>query len=84
MCQIAFEIPNEVLYETGMNKAEALAYARKAVALQLYTKSRVSLGYSAQVAGLDKEAFIRFLAENQVSIFRFDDRDEFTEEMQNA
>ena len=84
MCHIAFEIPNEVLYDTRMNKEEALAYARKAVALQYYVKNGVSLGYCAQIAGVDKEEFVHFLGQNGVSIFRFDDKDEFLEEMRNA
>ena len=84
MCQIAFEIPNEVLYDTKMNKAEALLYARKAVALQYYVKNGVSLGYCSQIAGVDKEEFIHFLSQNGNSIFHFDDKDEFIEELNNA
>ena len=84
MRRIVFEIPGEVLCETGMSKAEALACAGKAVALQYYTRNRVSLGYCATIAGVDKETFIRRLGENNISIFRFDDRDEFQEEMLNA
>ena len=84
MCQIAFEIPNEVLYDTKMSKDEALSYARKAVALQYYVRNGVSLGYCAQIAGTDKEDFIHYLSQNEVSIFHFDDRDEFLEEMNNA
>ena len=84
MCHIAFEIPDEVLYDTGMNKEEALAYARKAVALQYYVKNGISLGYCAQIVGVDKEEFIKFLSQNEVSIFRFDDKDEFLEEMKKA
>ena len=84
MCQIAFEIPNEVLYDTRMSKSEALSYARKAVALQYYVKSGISLGYCAQIAGTDKEEFIRYLSQNGISVFRFDDKQEFLEELSNA
>ena len=84
MCQIAFEIPNEVLYDTKMSKDDALDYARKAVALQYYVKNGVSLGYCAQIAGTDKEDFIHYLSQNKISIFHFDNRDEFLEEMNNA
>ena len=44
----------------------------------------VSLGYAAQIADMDKESFIRFLGENGVSIFRFDNEKEFMEELANA
>lgn len=84
MCQIAFEIPNEVLYDTKMSKDEAISYARKTVAMQYYIKNGVSLGYCSQIAGVDKEDFINFLSQNNISIFHFDDRDEFIEEMKNA
>ena len=84
MCQIAIEIPNEVLYDTRMNKQEANAFARKAVALCYYVQNGVSLGYCAQIAGMSKEAFIRYLGEHNISIFHYDDEEEFKEELTNA
>ena len=84
MCQIAFEIPNEVLYDTKMTKVDALAFARKSVALQYYIQNGVSLGYCAQIAGIGKKEFIRYLGENGISIFQFDDEEEFLEELNNA
>lgn len=84
MCQIALEIPNEVLYETKMSQDDAAILARKVVALYYYEKNGVSLGYCAQIAGMDKEAFVKYLGENGISIFRFDDRKEFLEELNNA
>ena len=44
----------------------------------------VSLGYCAQIAGMDKEEFIHYLSENGISVFHFDDKEEFIEEMNNA
>ena len=38
----------------------------------------------AQIAGMDKESFIWYLGENGVSIFHFDDTNEFMEELNNA
>ena len=84
MCQIAIEIPNEVMYDTKMSEFDALSFARSSVALNLYVKYGVSLGYCAQIANMDKKAFIRYLGENNVSIFNFDDKDEFLEELNNA
>ena len=84
MCNIAFEIPNEVLYDTRMSRSEALAFARKAVAMSYYVQNGVSLGYCAQIAGIDKEEFIHYLSENKVSIFNYDDEEEFMEELDNA
>ena len=84
MCQIAIDIPNEVLYDTKMNREEANRFARCAVALGYYTQSGVSIGYCAQIAGLTEEEFIKYLGKNQVSIFHFDNREEFLEELNNA
>ncbi len=84
MCQVAFSIPNEVLYDTKMNDAEAASFARQAVALRFYTIERVSLGYCAEIAGMTKGDFIRFLGENKVSIFQFDSEEELLEDVKNA
>lgn len=84
MCQIAFDIPNEVLFDTRMNKQEANAFARKAVALCYYIQNGVSLGYCAEIAGMSRESFIRYLADNYISIFHYEDEKEFTEELNNA
>ena len=81
MCQIAFNIPNEVLYDTKMNKEEANQFARCAVALGYYTQNGVSIGYCSQIAGMTEEEFIKYLGKNRVSIFHFDDQEEFLEEL---
>lgn len=84
MCRIAIDIPNEVLYDTRMSENDALDFARRAVAFNYYVKNGVSLGYCAQIANMDKEQFIRYLGENGVSIFRFDNKEEFLEELANG
>jgi len=84
MCKIAFNIPNEILYDTRQSEEEALQFVRKYAALNYYTHRGVSLGYAAQIADMDKESFIRFLGENGVSIFHFDNENEFLEEFANA
>ena len=84
MCMVSVNIPNEVLYDTRMSVEEAEAFARRNVALGYYTQSGVSIGYCAQIAGMTEEEFMRFLGENNVSVFHFDDEAEFLEEMNNA
>lgn len=81
MCQIAFSIPDEVLFDTKMNREQAQQFARKAVALGYYTQSGVSIGYCSQIAGMTEEEFIKYLGENHISIFQFDDGNEFLEEL---
>lgn len=84
MCEIAFNIPNEILYDARQSKEEALQFVRRSAALSYYVQRGVSLGYAAQIAGMDKEDFIKYLGRNEVSIFHFDDEREFLEELSNA
>lgn len=84
MCQVAINIPNEVLFDTKMNQDEAVQFAKRAVALGYYTQSGISIGYCAQIAGMSEESFIKYLGENHVSIFHFDNKEEFLEELNNA
>ena len=84
MCEITLSIPNEVLFDTKMSKQDTIAFAKRAVALCYYTQNKVSLGYCAEIANMSKEAFIRYLGVNGISIFQYDDEQEFVEEMNNA
>lgn len=52
MCSIAIKIPDEVLYDTKMTEEQANDFAKKSIALMLYTKNHISIGYSAQIAGM--------------------------------
>ena len=84
MCQIVLSIPDEVLYDTIMNKEQANQFARQAVALGYYTQSGVSIGYCSQIAGMTEKEFIKYLGRNHISVFRFDNEKEFLEELNNA
>ncbi len=84
MCQVAVNILEAVLYDTRMSREEACRFAKRAVALGYYAQSGVSIGYCAQIAEMTEEEFIKYLGENRISIFRFDNKDEFLEELGNA
>ncbi len=84
MCQVAINIPNEVLFDTKMSQEEARQFAKCAVALGYYTQSGVSIGYCAQIADMSEEEFIKYLGKNHVSIFHYDNQQEFLEELNNA
>lgn len=84
MCQIVLSIPDEVLYDTKMNKEQANQFAKQAVALGYYTQSGVSIGYCSQIAGMTEKKFIKYLGQNHISVFWFDDEKEFLEELDNA
>lgn len=84
MCQISIKIPDAVLYDTHMNQEEATAFAQRVIALGYYTQNNVSIGYCAQIAGMTEEDFIKYLGTSNVSIFQFDSKEEFLEELKNA
>lgn len=84
MCQISIRIPDAVMYDTHMNEEETAAFARCMVALGYYTQNNVSIGYCAQIAGMTEEEFIKYLGMRKVSIFQFDNKAEFLEELENA
>ena len=84
MCQISIRIPDAVMYDTHMSEEEAAAFARCMVAVGYYTQNNVSIGYCAQIAGMIEEEFIKYLGKRKVSIFQFDNKAEFLEELENA
>lgn len=84
MCQIAINIPEAVLFDTRMNKVETEKFIRRLVALEYYKNQGVSIGYCAEVAGLSEEEFIKYLGEKKISIFQFEDEEEFLQEVKNA
>ena len=81
MCQIAFSVPDEVLFDTKMSREQANQFARRYVALGFYKQNGVSIGYCSQIAGMTEEEFIKYLGQNEISIFQFDDKEEFLEEL---
>ena len=84
MCQIAFSVPDEVLFDTKMSREQANQFARRYVALGFYKQNGVSIGYCSQNAGMTEEEFIKYLGQNEISIFQFDDKEEFLEELGHA
>ena len=84
MCRIEVQIPEAVLYDTHMTAVQVSEYAKKLIALEYYTRHRVSIGYCAEIAEMTEEDFIKFLGQQGISIFHFDDKNSFLEEMTNA
>ena len=84
MCQIAVKIPEAVLFDTKMNFQEAEKFIRKVVAVEYFKNKGVSIGYCSEIAEITEEEFIKFLGENKISVFQFDDEQEFLSEAENA
>ena len=84
MCSITIDVPNEIMYDTHMNKSEATAMAKRMLALGLYVQNNVSIGYCAKVAEMTEEEFILFLGGYHISIFRHDDEADLLKDVANA
>jgi predicted HTH domain antitoxin len=84
MCVVSMNVPEEVFLDIHKDKDEFTDYVKKVVALDLYKDKKVSLGYCASVADMTKEEFIQYLSMNGISIFSFESKDEFMEELTNA
>ena len=84
MCQIVFSVPDEVLFDTKMNREQANQFARRYAALGFYNQNGVSIGYCSQIAVMTEEEFIKYLGQNEISVFQFDDKEEFLEELEHA
>lgn len=65
-------------------QVELALHMKQIYAVELYKERKVSLGYAAALAEMHKEDFIHFIANFNVSIFSFDNEDEFSEEISNA
>lgn len=84
MYNVSVPIPDEVLFDAHLTKKLSETYVRQAAALFYYQKLGVSLGYCAAIADMPKADFIRFLSENGVSIFDFENEAELSEDIANA
>ena len=84
MCNIAVQIPEEVVYDTKMNITETQNFIKQQVAVGSDVYQGVSIGYCSQIAGMTKEDFIKILGMNNISIFKYDDENEFLGELNNA
>ena len=80
MLTVTVEIPSEALELAGLPSGAASSGASKLIALELFREGRVSLGRSAELAGIGLEEFMEFSAHRQVPLHYtesdlLDDRD---------
>ena len=81
---VSIDLPEEILLDLNESKNDFEDYMKKFIAVDLYTNKHISLGYSAAVADMPKEEFIKLLSLNNISIFDFEGQEDFEEEMNNA
>lgn len=83
MPTFSVNIPEAVLYDTRMSIEDTQAFVKRATALLYYTSKGVSLGLCAQIAGISKMDFIRFLSGNSISVFDLT-QDDLARDITNA
>lgn len=84
MCVVSINVPEEILLNLHENEDDFAIYMKCMLAVDLYKNRKVSLGYCADIADMTKEDFIKYLGQNNISIFSFEDEKEFLEESINA
>lgn len=73
--EVNIAISDTVVLSTRQTNKEFEFEAKRAIALMFYKSEKLSLGQAAELAGLSKYEFMKFLGENNVSVFRFDGDD---------
>ena len=69
LVNINVPVPSEILLSLRTETDEFAEQMKALTALKLFENRKLSIGQSAALAGMDEEDFIRFLAQNKVSLF---------------
>jgi len=78
-------IPDDVVLSTRQTYKQFEIEAKRAIALKFYADEKLSLGQASKLANLSKLEFMRFLGDNQVTVFRFEnDIEDLQQDMINA
>ncbi len=84
MCEIAIQIPEEVLLMLHHDKVTMAQYVRLNLAIDLFLHNHVSVGYCAEISRCSEEEFIQELGKRSISIFQFESDDELMRDISNA
>ncbi len=81
---ISVTLPSEILLALRESDKELALDMKRFTALKLYQDGRLSVGQCAELAEMNEEDFIKFLAENQISIFQYSSQESLKEDFANA
>ena len=84
MVNLIVAVPENVLFTLRTDDVEFVGNMKKFTALKLYEAQKLSLGQSAELAGMDKQDFISFLSENCISIFSHMSKEDLAKNVENA
>ncbi|MCL2512921.1 MAG: UPF0175 family protein [Oscillospiraceae bacterium] len=83
---INISIPETIVLSTRQSAEQFINEAKKAIALKFYADEKISLGQAAELVGLGKFEFMKFLGENNTPVFRFDgnEKEELQKDVETA
>ena len=84
MAKIILEIPEEILHDKKTTPEEKGKILLKMAAMELYKQTDSSHGYCAEVAGLSRYEFIKYLGEHKISIYDYYTEEELSMDIENA
>lgn len=77
-------VPQEILLTLRESKDDFIKDLKKTAAVKYYKEKKLSIGQCALLADMNEEEFIKYLGENKISIFNFEDEDELLGDIKNA
>ncbi len=77
-------VPQEILLTLREKEYDLALDMKRWTALKLYTDKKLTIGQCAELAEMNEEDFIRYLGENKISIFAFNNSEELKEDIRNA
>ena len=78
------EFPEELLLSLRTDENEFIQEMKRTIAVKYYVNKKLSIGQSAELADMTEEDFIKYLGKENISIFRYDDINELSEDFNNA
>jgi len=78
------EFPEEILVSLKTSEDELIKEMKLALAVKYFKEKKLSIGQAAELAEMPEEDFMRYLGEEEISIFRYDDFEELEEDIENA
>ncbi|MBU5436768.1 UPF0175 family protein [Tissierella sp. MSJ-40] len=77
------KLPQEILLSLRESSENIVLEMKKTIAVKYYKERKLSLGQCCELAEMNKEDFIEYLALNEVSIFNLEEEELF-EDIRNA
>jgi predicted HTH domain antitoxin len=78
------EIPEEIILSLRLDENEIIKEMKKTTAAKYFKEKKLSIGQSAEFAEMSEEDFIKYLGNQKISIFNFEDLEELKKDIKNA